>query len=830
MNKRMSWIIAAGTCVAMCRAAENKAAEPVVQPSVPTAGLVLWLDAGDAGTLAMDGKEVLEWRDKSGNNRLVAQAEQSARPRLRKIRQSGPSALSFDGKSQFLAGSAVLPEGQKAYTIVALWRSRRNKGVQSVFEQATSMVGGARGALLLDNDTYGFCGEGNDCLKLVPFVQDAWRVTSMSVDPARKSSVRVRDNAAVYEGTAGNPRALKLGIGGVSVGRKLAVEREYFCGDIAELLVYNRVLNPDEELALQKGLVSKWGIDSSATQGELKGKEPPAQRDIALKQRYLHLPVMNGASERRMRFWVDGKMIREFMIELADGDPDVYVASGLSAFIGKQVSVEIDHAPSTNVLDGIVQAGDIPGAKALYQEKYRPQFHFSPRCGWVGDPNGLVFYKGEYHLFFQYNPYAVKWGNMSWGHAVSKDLVHWKELPITLFPPKLGDHPYSGSAVVDRENTAGFKMGAEDPIVIIFPSTKRGICLAYSTDAGRTFTEYSGNPLARNLGGDPRVFWHAQTRRWIMITCKVLKPSKESPPGSPGWLEKTLCGFEFYSSANLKEWKHHSTIEDCWECPDLFELRVDGKPGVTKWVLMPNHTPSLSGGGKYPGGRYLIGAFDGQRFTPEGDRLQFNFGNAYGAAQSYNGIPSADGRRINVGCAFGTRMPGMPFGQMMNFPTELSLQTTEDGLRLFAWPAKEVESLYADTRRFDDVALSPEGTVLPGVEGDMFDISAEFVIGADTEELGLKIRGVPVTFSAKARVLGCGDRSASLKPEGGKIKLRLLVDRVSIEIFANKGRVYMPMAILPKDENRSIAVFAKGGGVKLTTLTVNTLKSAWDSQ
>ncbi len=566
-------------------------------------------------------------------------------------------------------------------------------------------------------------------------------------------------------------------------------------------------------------------------QGDRKGKEPPAKRDMTLQQRYLHLPVMNGAAERVVRFTADGKTIREFKIELADGDPDFYVSSDLSAFIGKQVCVEIDHASSPNVLDGIVQADEVPGAKELYREKYRPQFHFSPRCGWVGDPNGLVYYKGDYHLFFQYNPYAVKWGNMHWGHAVSKDLVHWRELPITLFPPKLGDHPYSGSAVVDRENTAGFKNGEEDPIVIIFPSTGRGICLAYSTDGGQTFAEYEKNPLSRtNLGGDPRVFWHEPTHRWIMITCKILKESPTTPPGSPGWLEKTLCGFEFYSSKNLKEWEHHSTIEDCWECPDLFELRVGGKPDLTKWVLMPNHTPSLSVGGTYPGGRYLIGSFDGQRFTPEDGRLQFNFGNAYGAAQSYNGIPAADGRRINLGCAFGTRMPGMPFAQMMNFPAELTLRATEEGLRLFAWPIKEIESLYADTRRFDEITLAPEGTVLPGVGGDLFDISAAFVAGADTEELGLKIRGVPVAFNVKANLLSCGDRSAPLKPEGGKVSLRLLVDRVSLEIFANDGRVYMPMAIIPKDGDRSIALFAKGGGVKLTALTVHTLKPAWDRQ
>ena len=556
--------------------------------------------------------------------------------------------------------------------------------------------------------------------------------------------------------------------------------------------------------------------------------QKPVTRELVVEKKLLHFPVKNGATKRVVVVSVDGKEVRRFDIELADGDADWWAPLDVSAWVGQTLSVGANTLPTgSKTLASLRQSDVLLDAEQLYREPLRPQFHFSPRRGWVGDPNGLVFYKGEYHLFFQYNPYAIKWGNMHWGHAISKDLVHWQELPITLYPPSLGDHPYSGSAVVDRENTAGFKNGPEDPIVIIFPSTKRGLCLAYSTDAGRTFTEYSGNPLARNLGGDPRVFWHALTHRWIMITCKILKPSAEVPPGKPGWLEKTQCGFEFYSSTNLKEWERHSGFENCWECPDLFELAMDGERSRGKWVLMPNHIPSLSRRGDNSGGRYFVGSFDGREFRAESERLRFNWGNAYAAAQSYNDIPAGDGRRINIGAAFGTRMPGMAFGQMMNFPTELHLQNTEEGPRLFALPVKEIKSLYASTRKFAGVQLSPDGTVLPGVEGDLFDLSAEFVTGAATEEVGLTLRGVAVTFDAKTQQLVCGERSAPLKPVAGKIKLRVLVDRVSLEIFANDGRVYMPMAVNPKDADRSIAVFAKGIGTQLTELTVNTLKSAW---
>ena len=550
-------------------------------------------------------------------------------------------------------------------------------------------------------------------------------------------------------------------------------------------------------------------------------------REFVVDKKLLHFPVKYGATKRAVVVSVDGKEVRRFDIELADGDVDWWASLDVGAWVGQTLCVGANTLPAgSKALASLRQSDVLLDAEQLYREPLRPQFHFSPRRGWVGDPNGLVFYKGNYHLFFQYNPYGTKWGNMHWGHAVSKDLVHWQELPIAFYPPKLGDHPYSGSAVVDRENTAGFKNGPEDPIVIFFPSTKRGLCLAYSNDGGRTITEYSGNPLAKGSGGDPRVFWHDPTKQWVKLSCKILKTAPDAPAGTPRWQEKANCAFIVSNSADLKTWEQTSMIEDCWECPDLFELPLDGNPEKPMWVMMPNQVPSL---GSDRTGRYRLGSFDGREFKSSTENVRFNHGNAYAAAQSYNNIPASDGRRINVGCAFGTKMPGMPFQQMMNFPTELRLQNTEKGPRLCAWPIREIASLYASTREFPTIALSPNGTILPGVVADLLDISAEFSVGAATEEVGLMIRDIAVTFDAKGGLLKCADRTAPLKPVNGTIKLRLLLDRVSLEIFANDGRTYMPMAILPKEEERAVAVFAKGAGVRLTALTVHTLKSAWEN-
>ena len=282
-----------------------------------------------------------------------------------------------------------------------------------------------------------------------------------------------------------------------------------------------------------------------------------------------------------------------------------------------------------------------PGTSTLYDERYRPQFHFTPRKGWTNDPNGLVFYKGEYHLFFQHNPFGVKWGNMTWGHAVSPDLVHWTATGATPLNPTMLGTMFSGSAVVDWGNTAGLQSGAEKTIVSIYtaaggtsPESKGQPftqCMAYSNDRGRTWTKYAGNPVVPHIAGenrDPKVVWHAPTRQWIMAL----------------FLDGNT--YRFLASPNLKNWTHAARYHVSpapRECPDFFPMPVEGEPGTTKWVWTAAN------------GHYLVGTFDGKRFIPEVMTQPGHYGKNYYAVQTYSDLPERaagagglDGRRAST--------------------------------------------------------------------------------------------------------------------------------------------------------------------------------------
>jgi len=530
---------------------------------------------------------------------------------------------------------------------------------------------------------------------------------------------------------------------------------------------------------------------------------PPAvaaSREITIAKRYLHLPVRNGAPRCNVKLVVDGHTAREFTIELAEGEPDFRVFADMADFAGKKVRIDVDKLPEgSKGLEAITQADQVPGAAGMYKEKHRQQFHFSSRRGWNNDSNGLVYYKGEYHLYYQHNPYGWKWGNMSWGHAVSGDLVHWKELPIAIYPHRFGDWVFSGSAIVDADNTSGFKAGDEDVIVAAYTSTGRGEAIAYSNDRGRTFTDYSGNPVVKHSGRDPKLIWYAPGKHWVMAVF-----DQEGKSG----------GIAFYTSTNLKDWQRTSRIDGYHECPEIFEIALDGKADSKKWVVYAAD------------GSYAVGSFDGKVFTPDGPKQPFNRGNCFYASQTFNNIPAADGRRIQI--AWGRiNTPGMPFNQCMLLPVELTLRTTDAGPRLFAVPVREIARLRDKEHQWKDQAIEPGKNPLAGVKAELLDISAEIDCGQATE-VGLVIRGTPVSYDVAKQAITCKGKAAPLKCPGGKLSLRVLVDRDSIEIFANDGRVYMPIGAIHPDDNHTLEICAKGGAAKATELTVWELRSAWE--
>jgi fructan beta-fructosidase len=519
-----------------------------------------------------------------------------------------------------------------------------------------------------------------------------------------------------------------------------------------------------------------------------------------------------------MRIIVDGRTVREFDLELADAEtndrkptdpkaeskrrvrpvvPTFWAVSDVSEFRGKTLRIEVDAmAKGSHALDAISIDDEPRRVTPVYQEPLRPQFHFTSQRGWLNDPNGLVYSNGEWHLFYQHNPYGWNWGNMHWGHAVSDDLISWRELPIAFYPRRYGDWCFSGSAVVDRDNTSGFKQGDGDLLVLAYTSTGRGECISFSNDAGRTWTEFEGNPVVRHEGRDPRLLWHAPTKRWVMAVYDESDGKR--------WIA-------FYTSPDLKIWEFASRIEGFYECPDLFEITVDDDETSHRWVLYGAD------------GKYALGQFDGRTFTAEPEKHQLWFGNFY-AAQTYSNAP--DERRVQIGWGQGITFPGMPFNQQMTVPVDLTLRSTPLGPRLFAWPVEELESLRAKLHLFADVRVKPGENPLEDISGELFDIEAEIELG-DARFCGFDVRGVAVTYDTDSREIQCGKHKAPLDPEGDIIRLRLLVDRGSIELFGNGGQIALSAGMMPVAANQSLGFFARGGTARLRSLTVYELRSAW---
>jgi fructan beta-fructosidase len=530
----------------------------------------------------------------------------------------------------------------------------------------------------------------------------------------------------------------------------------------------------------------------------------PATREIAVTQRYLHLPVKNGARETRVQVSVGDKVVDEFTIELAESEPDFWVFLDLEPYVGKTANVSVSRLPTeSRGLELMAMHADVPDADGLYEERYRPQFHFSSRRGWLNDPNGLVYADGEWHLYYQHNPYGWKWGNMHWGHAVSTDLVHWQELPIAIYPYKFGDWAFSGGAVIDHINSAGFGGFGTHAIIASYTSTGRGECLARSMDRGRTFTEFEGNPVVDHVGRDPKIIWYEPGNHWVMAVYD------ERPSGGP----KPIESIAFYSSEDMKSWTRTSLLDHYFECPEIYELAVDGS-GETRWVVYAAN------------GEYAIGTFDGKTFTPEHDgKHRFHWGNCYYASQTYSNVPAADGRRIQV--AWGqTGHADMPFNQQMNFPVELTLRATPAGIRQFAVPAREIERLHEQSREITDAPLSQEPVLLgetsPGGWHLVGDLAVE-----ETGRIAWRIGDLTITYDAAARRLTSGDLSAPLEPIDGRVQFELLVDRLSVEVFANHGAIYMPIRAQLDLGESPVPVTVSGDAARAVELHVHRLKSAW---
>ena len=552
-------------------------------------------------------------------------------------------------------------------------------------------------------------------------------------------------------------------------------------------------------------------------QTDVKPKGPPplisnAERSLTASARYLHLPIKNGAPKRLVTLLVDGKVVVRNDIELADGTPDWWAPMEVSEWQGKPVTLRVDKLPEdSTALSSISQSDTVKDSEHMYRESLRGQFHFSPKRGWNNDPNGCVSYNGEYHLFFQHNPYGWGWGNMHWGHAVSKDLVRWQEFGDKLLPDTMGPM-FSGSAVVDWNNTSGFGKDGKPPLVLIYTAagnpTVQGI--AYSTD-GRSFTKYSGNPVLQQITGgnrDPKVFWHEETQKWVMVLYVELQGKHT---------------IHFFTSPNLREWTLASITEGIagtaflFECPDFFELPVDGDVTKKKWVLLGANS------------EYAVGTFDGTHFKPEQTKLPGHRGRGFYAPQTFSDIPAKDGRRIQIGW-FQTETRGMSFNQSMTVPLELKLVSTTEGPCLTFSPVKELESLRGKTLALEAMALKPgDRNPLDEFQVELLEIRTEIDPG-DANEIVFNIRDSMIIYDAKKQELTVNGQRAPAPLRDGKLRLTIYCDRTGLEVFASDGLCYMPMPFNSKPENRRIFLETRGGSATVLTLEAYELRSAWTTK
>lgn len=486
----------------------------------------------------------------------------------------------------------------------------------------------------------------------------------------------------------------------------------------------------------------------------------------------------------------------------------------------------------------------------LYAEKYRPQFHFSPKSNWMNDPNGLVYYEGEYHLFYQYHPYSTVWGPMHWGHAVSKDLIHWDHLPTALAPDEYGTI-FSGSAVVDWHDTSGFFQGGVGLVAIfthadIQPGMKRKErqSIAYSADKGRTWTKYDGNPVLIDESmtdfRDPKVFWHVETNKWIMVLVARDR-------------------VRFYSSPNLKEWILTSEFGadegshlGVWECPDLFELPVDG---CKKWVLIVSMhlggNPTTQEGSKT---QYFIGEFDGTHFINDNSSdtvLWLDHGRDNYAGVSWSDLPAEDGRLIYIGWMsnwkYARLTPTDGWRSAMTLPRELTLKSGLDGIKLFQNPVRELEKLRKLKHSWNNAVIGANSSLLSDVSGDTLEIIAEFELNT-AKEFGLKVRKsdseeTVIGFDADSRILFvdrtesgvtdffehfAGRHGGPLQIRNNRIQMRLLIDRSSVEVFGNDGELAITEQIFPDPGSKGLELYAKDGEVKLISLHIYSLNAIWE--
>ncbi|WP_158275630.1 glycoside hydrolase family 32 protein [Marinilabilia rubra] len=495
----------------------------------------------------------------------------------------------------------------------------------------------------------------------------------------------------------------------------------------------------------------------------------------------------------------------------------------------------------------------------LYKKQHRPQIHFSPKENWMNDPNGLVYYQGEYHLFYQYNPDSTVWGPMHWGHAISEDLIHWEHLPVALKPDSLG-YIFSGSAVVDHNNTSGLGREGVSPMIAIFTyhNQKKADAgelvfqnpgIAYSLDKGRSWEKYSDNPVLENPGfidfRDPKVFWHAATDKWIM---------------------SLAAGdhIRFYSSSNMLKWNFESEFGlgvgshiGVWECPDLFSVSVS-ETDEKKWVLLVSVNEGAPNGGS--GTQYFVGDFDGESFDPVGEDEDVktkwvDYGKDNYAGVTWSGITENDGRRVFMGWMnnwqYAEQIPTDGWRGAFTLPRELELVNSYGDYLLKSQPVSEYDQLRKDSQKIAGFAMEGEMEVVDRQELPLelkltFDVrdhsSMNFaekfgvrLLNDKGESLAIGYNNVDKLFFVDRRNAGWDSSENNFSQinyapyilNQTKLDFHLIIDKSSVEMFAVDGLVTMTERFFPSQDFSKIEFFTEGGRIEIIEGELSLLERVW---
>ena len=498
------------------------------------------------------------------------------------------------------------------------------------------------------------------------------------------------------------------------------------------------------------------------------------------------------------------------------------------------------------------------GIASDYSEAHRPRIHFTPPSKWMNDPNGMVYHDGEFHLFYQHNPDSNIWGPMHWGHAVSEDLINWEHLPIALYPDELG-MIFSGSAVIDENNTSKLGIANMPPMVAVFTyhdeegesegrEDYQSQGIAFSLNDGRTWEKYHDNPVLENPGAkdfrDPKVMWYEEGKKWVMsLAVKDM--------------------ISFYSSRNLIEWEHESDFGEnlgaqggVWECPDLFPLKIEGTD-IVKWVLLVSINPG--GPNKGSATQYFIGDYDGHTFTPDEDwplteeGIWIDYGRDNYAGVTWNKGPHNDNRRIFMGWMsnwdYAKEVPTETWRSAMTLPRSLSLENTEKGHRLVSTPVSELEKLYLNTKTLASQQIT-DSLILNeafDTQAIVFDLSLDLETVSNSSDFYLELSNnqhqkILIGYDSNRNQYYIDRResgnNAFSDAFGGiqygprmisdnNFSLRFIVDVASIELFADGGKTTMTSIFFPDEHFTSIKFYNTNGDLKITGGKLSELKAMW---